>query len=188
MKTPDLIKCSVLVFQDYSMVKWRIWKMKRKESSLQNVDPHWLLLKAMAFSRAYSGYLLILSSTAFCLRLWSCNFKLEQLYSFNSFIAVMPLQLMVSGVLGCHGVLAVRLAGKVLKHDWGSAITLLLHTMDHTVRGLTHRFRFAARDAAQVRCVGHKGNDDRLVISFPNSIENFPVLKVQSLEKFHSSL
>lgn len=26
-------------------------------------------------------------------------------------------QLMVSGVLGCHGVLAVRLVGKVLRHD-----------------------------------------------------------------------
>lgn len=32
-------------------------------------------------------------------------------------MAVLPLQLMVSGVLGCHGVLAARLVGKVLRYD-----------------------------------------------------------------------
>lgn len=102
----------------------------------------------------------------FCLKL--C-FKLKQLCSLNSSIAVLPLQWMVSGVLGCRGVPAARLVGKALRHGWGSAITPLLPMADRTVRALMHRCRFAAGDTAQVRCIRCIENNNKLVTSFPNS-------------------
>lgn len=79
--------------------------------------------------------------------------KIKQLYDLNSCVAVLTLQLMVSGAPGFRGAHAVRAVGKAPRRGCGSAAAPLPHMVGPTVTGLMCRGRSAARGTAQVRYV-----------------------------------
>jgi len=77
------------------------------------------------------------------------------MYGLNN-LAVLTLQLMVSGAPGFHGAHAARAVGKAPSRGGGSAAAPLPHMAGPTAAGLMCRGRSAARGAAQVRYVSDR--------------------------------